>query len=230
MFAARFRLPSLREIGTRRTLATRRTPRAHLGPRNSIVRPEPIQPIRKPADTPEQQESANSQPQDAYNPNYDPADNTLLAPVHIPENPSAVLKENHPATKLLANSGLVVQRQLEMMNVMIGFEQANKYVIMDAQGNHVGYMAEQENGMANAMARQSFRTHRSFVTHVFDRHENEVLRVSQAIYIAPRHLECSYTDCSSSTGRSPGSTPESKFTILSMLQQVPTPLRPPCKT
>lgn len=49
---------------------------------------------------------------------------------------------------------------------------------MDAQGNHVGYMAEQEKGMTNAISRQMFRTHRSFVTHVFDRHENEVLRVS----------------------------------------------------
>lgn len=58
-----------------------------------------------------------------------------------------------------------------------GFEQANKYVIMDAQGNHIGYMAEQEKSVANAMARQWFKTHRSFVTHVFDRHENEVLRV-----------------------------------------------------
>lgn len=48
---------------------------------------------------------------------------------------------------------------------------------MDAQGNHVGYIAEQEKGMANVMARQWFATHRSFVTHVFDRHENEVLRV-----------------------------------------------------
>lgn len=58
-----------------------------------------------------------------------------------------------------------------------GFEQANKYVIMDAHGNHVGYIAEQEKGMGNMMARQWLRTHRSFVTHVFDRHENEVLRV-----------------------------------------------------
>jgi hypothetical protein len=48
---------------------------------------------------------------------------------------------------------------------------------MDAMGNHIGYMAEQEKGMGGAMARQWFRTHRSFVTHVFDRHENEVLRV-----------------------------------------------------
>lgn len=50
-------------------------------------------------------------------------------------------------------------------------------MIMDAAGNHIGYMAEQEKGMTNMMARQWFRTHRSFVTHVFDKHENEVLRV-----------------------------------------------------
>jgi len=48
---------------------------------------------------------------------------------------------------------------------------------MDANGNHVGYMAEQEKGLGSTMARQWFRTHRSFVTHVFDRHENEILRV-----------------------------------------------------
>jgi hypothetical protein len=48
---------------------------------------------------------------------------------------------------------------------------------MDAKGNHVGYMAEQETGLRNMIARQWFRTHRSFMTHVFDRDENEVLRV-----------------------------------------------------
>ncbi|KAL4894607.1 Scramblase-domain-containing protein [Aspergillus ambiguus] len=153
---------------------TRGRATAPRGPRNSIRRPEPI---RKP-EAPSQPEShTNPQAQASdYNPNYDPSNNTLLSPVHIPEDPHGVLKETHPATGILANSGLVVQRQLELMNVMIGFEQANKYVIMDANGNHIGYMAEQERGMGNMMARQWFRTHRSFVTHVFDRHENEVLR------------------------------------------------------
>lgn len=65
---------------------------------------------------------------------------------------------------------------------------------MDAQGNHIGYMAEQEKGIANAMARQWFRTHRSFVTHVFDRNENEVLRVGEAVMSTyqdiPFGLEC----------------------------------------
>lgn len=163
------------------------------GPRNSIRRPEPIRREKIPTQT----EASDS---GTPNAGYDPAQNSLLAPVHIPEDPHAVLKETHPATGILANSGLVVQRQLELMNVMMlvmppycpkldvkltlgvfpchsGFEQANKYVIMDGNGNHIGYMAEQEKGMASMMARQWFRTHRGFVTHVFDRHENEVLRV-----------------------------------------------------
>jgi len=88
-----------------------------------------------------------------------------------------VLNENHPATSILSNSSLVVTRQLELMNVMLGFEQANKYVIMDPHGNHIGYIAERDLGMGNMMARQMFSTHRSFTTHVFDQHGKEVLRV-----------------------------------------------------
>lgn len=109
-----------------------------------------------------------------------PQDNNLLVPVHIPEDPDGVLNEKHPAATILANSAIVVQRELEMMNIMIGFEQANRYVIMDPQGNHLGYMAEQEFGTGNIIARQMFKTHRSFTTHVFDKHGKEVLRVGRA--------------------------------------------------
>ena len=105
--------------------------------------------------------------------------NNLLSPVHIPEDPDGVLNERHPATSILSNSAIVVTRQLELMNVMLGFEQANKYVIMDPKGGHIGYMAEREMGLGNMMARQMFSTHRSFTTHVFDRHGKEVLRVCQ---------------------------------------------------
>ncbi|KAK4939051.1 hypothetical protein LTR10_020625 [Elasticomyces elasticus] len=105
-----------------------------------------------------------------------PEDNTLLAPVHVPEDPNSVLKSDHPASNILAQSGLLVQRQLEMMNVFIGFEQANRYVILDPHGNHVGYMAEQDGGLAKGMTRQLAKTHRAFTTHVFDKHSTEVLR------------------------------------------------------
>ena len=105
------------------------------------------------------------------------AENPLLAPVHIPNDQNAILTKDHPATPILANSAIVVQRQLELMNVLIGFEQANKYMILDPQGNHLGYIAERDLGMGNMMARQMFSTHRSFTAHVFDKYGKEVLRV-----------------------------------------------------
>ena len=106
----------------------------------------------------------------------DPGNNNLLSPVHIPEDPDGVLNESHPAANLLSHSSLVVTRQIEMMNIMIGFEQANRYTVMDPQGNHVGYIAERDHGIGNAVARQMLSTHRSFTTHVFDKHQREVLR------------------------------------------------------
>lgn len=109
--------------------------------------------------------------------NTDDAANNLLAPVHIAEDPNAIIKSSHPATNILAQSGLVVQRQIEMMNIFLGFEQANRYIIMDPHGNHVGYMAEHDGGFGKALSRQAFRTHRPFTTHVFDREQKEVLRV-----------------------------------------------------
>jgi hypothetical protein len=81
---------------------------------------------------------------------------------------------------------------------------------MDPQGNHVGYMAERDGGMGSMLMRQSFRTHRSFVTHVFDRHQNEVLRVRESIN--QRKSDC--LTKRSFTGRFPGSTPGFEYTIL----------------
>ena len=125
----------------------------------------------------------------------DPAHNNLLAPVHIPEDERAIIKSQHPATKLLANSGLVVQRQIEMMNLFLGFEQANRYMIMDPQGNHVGYMAEHDGGLGKAMGRQWFRTHRAFTTHVFDREQKEVLRVCCSRTSTGDSIVEALTDC-----------------------------------
>jgi hypothetical protein len=116
--------------------------------------------------------------------------------------------------RLLDNSTLIIQRQLEMMNVLMGFEQANRYVIMDPHGNHIGYLAEQEHGVGNAVARQMFKTHRSFTTHVFDKEEKEVLRFHRPfswinsrirVYDAVGNIGAVYTSSNSLQGTSPGS-------------------------
>jgi len=101
----------------------------------------------------------------------------LVSEVRIPDDPDGVLPPDHPALSILGNSSLVIQRQLEMMNVMLGFEQANKYIIMNGQGQTIGYIAERDHGIGSTLARQMFRTHRSFTTHIFDAQEKEVLRI-----------------------------------------------------
>jgi hypothetical protein len=78
---------------------------------------------------------------------------------------------------MLETSSIVIQRQLEMMNLLVGFEQANKYVIMDGRGTNIGYLIEQELGVGNVFKRQAFGTHRAFTAHVLDSSMREVLRV-----------------------------------------------------
>lgn len=101
----------------------------------------------------------------------------LVTEVRIPDDALGVIPPDHPALSILGNSSLVIQRQIEMMNVMLGFEQANRYIIMDGQGQTIGYIAERDLGIGSTMARQMFRTHRSFTTHIFDAQEREVLRI-----------------------------------------------------
>ncbi|KAI2476562.1 Scramblase family protein [Pyrenophora tritici-repentis] len=154
------------------------------------------------------------------------SENNLVTPVHMPEDPNAVLKQTHPAMRLLDNSSLVVQRQLEMMNVLMGFEQANRYVIMDPHGNHIGYLAEQDHGLGNAMARQMFKTHRSFTTHVFDRDEKEILRFHRPfswinsrirVYDAVGQDGSAYTSSTSLQGTSVASIANQTSTNVSTL-------------
>jgi hypothetical protein len=125
MWSRPFQAPALRwATGGSRTLATR-FPAPGRGPRNSLRRKEFPQPISShrnrssPDNASSGQLSSNSENLSATLHDTNPEHNSLLSPVHIPEDPNAVLKERHPAAKLLANSGLVIQRQLELMNVML---------------------------------------------------------------------------------------------------------------
>lgn len=110
-----------------------------------------------------------------------PANNPLLAPVHIPDDENAVLRSNHPAVNILAQPGLVViSSQFKTMNGLPGLEQATRYVLLDPRGAHVGYMAEHDGLDQRISPRQWFRTHRAFTTHIFDRQSQEVLRFHRA--------------------------------------------------
>ncbi|TCD66687.1 hypothetical protein EIP91_001041 [Steccherinum ochraceum] len=69
---------------------------------------------------------------------------------------------------LMDNDLLIVERQIEMLNIFIGFEQANKYVITNEREETLGYIAEEPRGFLSQMSRQVFRTHRPFRAIVMD--------------------------------------------------------------
>jgi hypothetical protein len=81
---------------------------------------------------------------------------------------------NHPL--------LVVTREIEWGNLLIGFEQANKYAIRVADGRIVGFIAE-ESSLGRAILRQALRTHRSFQATIMDALGTPVLRVHRPAYL-----------------------------------------------
>lgn len=69
---------------------------------------------------------------------------------------------------ILSNDILVVCRQYEMLNVFFGYEQHNRYVIHDRNGQPVGYIVEESGGIMKWFARQLLRTHRPLKAWILD--------------------------------------------------------------
>ncbi|ODO06850.1 hypothetical protein I350_04210 [Cryptococcus amylolentus CBS 6273] len=92
--------------------------------------------------------------------------------VNIPPDPEGVLGDSHAARQVLGHESLVVVRQLEMLNVFMGFEQANRYALHSPDGQLVGL---QEQGYLSAISRQMLRTHRPFRSVIMDRTGKPVL-------------------------------------------------------
>ncbi|KAG9295059.1 hypothetical protein G9A89_017853 [Geosiphon pyriformis] len=111
--------------------------------------------------------------------NNEPASDAAIAPVSIPEDPYGVLTKKNISpglASILDCSALVVVRQIEMLNIFMGFEQANKYALLDPQGNYVGYIAE-ETSFTSTIFRQLFRTHRAVRAMIMDAEGEIVLKI-----------------------------------------------------
>lgn len=94
-----------------------------------------------------------------------------------------ILQYSDPISELLSQPCLVMERKIEFMNMFLGFEQANRYAILDINGNHLGYMEEEDFGITKAILRQVYRLHRPFSVRVLDRQGQHVLTVSFGIII-----------------------------------------------
>ncbi|KAI0319794.1 Scramblase-domain-containing protein [Amylostereum chailletii] len=100
--------------------------------------------------------STEDQPSSSTSPLWEPSERRLLG---SPEGLKRLL---------LKNNSLVVTRQLEMLNIFIGFEQTNKYTITNAEGERLGFIVEEPHGLLASIGRQIFRTHRPFRAIVMD--------------------------------------------------------------
>jgi hypothetical protein len=66
-------------------------------------------------------------------------------------------------------------------NKYIGFEQANKYAIKDANGVDVGFIAEEEQSFKGTILRQLMRTRRAFNAVILDPQGNTVMKITRPV-------------------------------------------------
>lgn len=115
-------------------------------------------------------------------------------PSYQVSNPRGVLQRSDPVVDLLSRPSLVIERRLEMMNVFLGFEQANRYTIMDDNGAHLGYMEEEDFGITKAILRQIYRLHRPFSVRVMDRHGTHVMTIKRPFSFINSHIKAILPD------------------------------------
>ncbi|KAF8742743.1 hypothetical protein AX14_002545 [Amanita brunnescens Koide BX004] len=96
---------------------------------------------------------------------------------HTTERPPASDPEEGMHALLMGHKALIVERQIEMLNIFIGFEQCNKYTINNEAGDTVGYIAEEEKGLLATISRQAFATHRPFRAVIMDASGSPILWV-----------------------------------------------------
>jgi uncharacterized protein YxjI len=94
---------------------------------------------------------------------------------------SKILSSRHPSAQILAHGLVVVGRQVELMNVFLGFEQQNKYTIRDVHGSQIGWIIEEDKGLMGAILRQLLRTRREFKADVTDIQGNLLLKIHRPI-------------------------------------------------
>ncbi|GAA5967476.1 hypothetical protein JCM11641_000558 [Rhodosporidiobolus odoratus] len=127
-------------------------------------------------------------------------------PVHIPHDPLGVLDraEGSWAPKLkdlLSVPALAVVRQIEMMNVFLGYEEANKYQLLAPDGRLMGYLLEEKTGFAGSIRRQVMRTHRPFRATVLSPEGEVLLRAHRPFALINSRIYVSTPTRSGSTAK-----------------------------
>lgn len=108
----------------------------------------------------------------------------------IPPNNNGLITPEDGIYELLKEPTLVIERQVEFMNLIVGFEQANKYKIMNSLGQQIGYMEEKDYGLLKAIGRQFFKLQRPFEIDIFNNYGDLLLTVKRNFAIINSHIKC----------------------------------------
>ncbi|PRT53465.1 Altered inheritance rate of mitochondria protein 25 [Wickerhamiella sorbophila] len=108
---------------------------------------------------------------------------TPVSPVPTTPIPQAL-------ANLLSEPTLVIERQLEMMNVFLGYEQANRYTIYNPSGQVLGYMEEDDLSFFKMISRQFYRLHRPFTVNVYDASGQHAMTIRRPFSFINSHIRC----------------------------------------
>ena len=81
-----------------------------------------------------------------------------------------------------AHDSLSVDQISNSMEVLTGFATCNKYRILDKDGQECGFIAEKSGGILGALMRLVLRNHRPMSIMVWNKNEEEVLRIRRPFY------------------------------------------------
>lgn len=107
----------------------------------------------------------------------------------IPPNENGLITPEDPIYDILKEPTLVIERKVEFMNLFLGFEQANKYTIMNSLGQQIGYMEETDLGIFKMIGRQFFRLHRPFDIDVFNMYGEKILTIKRPFSFINSHIK-----------------------------------------
>ena len=82
---------------------------------------------------------------------------------------------------MLDHSAVIVVREVEMANVLIGFEQQNRYTIRNTAGAVIGHVVEDDGGFGGVLSRQFLRRRRRFAFTATDTEGNVLFRCVRPI-------------------------------------------------
>ena len=85
-------------------------------------------------------------------------------------------------TNLFRSDTWIVKQNLNLTEVVLGFESANQYKILSEDGESLGFIAEKSSGLFSWLKRQILRSHRSFEAAVLDADGNTAVILKHPFY------------------------------------------------